>query len=354
MSSRSSILRLAPLLGLVCAVPLSAQVVSNSGGTGNVTGPASSTNGDCAQFSGTTGKIIADSGGACGGSGMTTSGSNATSGALDAIATAAGQTGGLKQTDNPTFGTITTPGGLTAGMVNSTTSTLNGNLNINQANIFDTINVSSAVTSAYANPMNLLVPSLVTGYNIAFRVGTANSTNNAAQLIFNDNGGAGSSTNSVQMSLYAGVGGVTLTGTGALSLGGGSAANVTLASSAYATCAILTTVSNIVTCSSSLAGSVSASALSFTGSAPAVTACGTSPSIDGKATNNSGTVTVGTVAASSCTVTFASSGFTTWNHCRVTSQTTLAAFGYSYTTSVLTVTGTSLVGDKFDYECDGV
>lgn len=87
--------------------------------------------------------------------------------------------------------------------------------------------------------------------------------------------------------------------------------------------------------------------------APAVTSCGTSPSIDAHANNRSGTVTVGTVAATSCTVTFAGTGYSTWNHCRVTSQTTLAAFAYSYTTTVLTVTGTSLVGDLFDYDCDG-
>jgi hypothetical protein len=89
-------------------------------------------------------------------------------------------------------------------------------------------------------------------------------------------------------------------------------------------------------------------------SAPAVTACGTTPAIDAHANNRSGTVTVGTVAAASCTVTFAGGGYTTWNHCRVTSQTTLAAFAYSYTKTVLTVTGTSLVGDLFDYDCDGV
>jgi hypothetical protein len=87
--------------------------------------------------------------------------------------------------------------------------------------------------------------------------------------------------------------------------------------------------------------------------APVVSACGTTPSIDSKANNRSGTVTVGTVAAASCTVTFAGGGYTTWNHCRVTSQTTLAAFAYSYTKTVLTVTGTSLVGDLFDYDCDG-
>lgn len=94
-------------------------------------------------------------------------------------------------------------------------------------------------------------------------------------------------------------------------------------------------------------------ALSYSGTAPAVTSCGTSPSIDGHATNFSGTVTVGTVAATSCTVTFASSGFVTWNHCRVTAQSTTAAFGYTYTKTVLTITATSLIGEVFDYDCDG-
>lgn len=92
--------------------------------------------------------------------------------------------------------------------------------------------------------------------------------------------------------------------------------------------------------------------IAYAGSSPAVSACGTSPSIDAHATDTSGTVTVGTIAAASCTVTFASA-YTTWNHCRVTSQSVIASFAYSYTLSTITVTGTSLVGDLFDYDCDG-
>lgn len=87
--------------------------------------------------------------------------------------------------------------------------------------------------------------------------------------------------------------------------------------------------------------------------APVVTSCGTSPTIDAHANNRSGTVTVGTGTATSCTITFAGGGYTTWNHCRVTSQTTEAALAYSYTTTVLTITGTSLVSDLLDYDCDG-
>lgn len=88
--------------------------------------------------------------------------------------------------------------------------------------------------------------------------------------------------------------------------------------------------------------------------APVVSACGTSPSIDAHANNRSGTVTVGTVTASSCTITFAGSGYTTWNHCRVTEETAgIAALAYSYSLTAITVTGTSLVGGVIDYDCDG-
>jgi hypothetical protein len=87
--------------------------------------------------------------------------------------------------------------------------------------------------------------------------------------------------------------------------------------------------------------------------APAVSACGTSPTIDSRANNRSGTVTVGTATPTSCTITLAGSGYSTWNHCRVTSQAVNASFAYTYTLTVLTVTGSALAG-KVDYDCDGV
>jgi hypothetical protein len=93
--------------------------------------------------------------------------------------------------------------------------------------------------------------------------------------------------------------------------------------------------------------------VTYLGTAPAVSACGTSPSIDSHATNFSGTVTAGSGTVTSCTVTFAASGFATWVHCRVSPESTIAAFGYSYTKTVLTVTATSLTSDVFDYACDG-
>jgi hypothetical protein len=87
--------------------------------------------------------------------------------------------------------------------------------------------------------------------------------------------------------------------------------------------------------------------------APAVSACGTSPAIDAHANNRSGTVTTGSGVNTSCTVTLAGSGYTTWNHCRVTPHQSDAGFAYSYTTTVITVTATSLTSEVFDYDCDG-
>jgi hypothetical protein len=93
--------------------------------------------------------------------------------------------------------------------------------------------------------------------------------------------------------------------------------------------------------------------ISFIAANPTVSSCGTSPSVDANSSNYAGKVTAGSVAASSCTVTFATA-FSTYNHCRITSQSTIASFAYTYTLSAITVTGTSLVGDVFDYACDGV
>ena len=88
-------------------------------------------------------------------------------------------------------------------------------------------------------------------------------------------------------------------------------------------------------------------------SAPTVSSCGSSPSADAHASNYAGQITVGSGTIATCTVTFASA-YSTWNHCRVTPETaSVAAFAYSYTTSAITVTGTSLTSDVFDYQCDG-
>lgn len=95
------------------------------------------------------------------------------------------------------------------------------------------------------------------------------------------------------------------------------------------------------------------SGIAFSGTGPTVSACGGgAPAADTHATSTSGSVTVGTGAVSSCTVTFAIA-YVTWNHCAVNPHQSIAAFAYSYTLSAITVTATSLTSDVFDYRCDG-
>lgn len=120
---------------------------------------------------------------------------------------------------------------------------------------------------------------------------------------------------------------------------------------------LIGTSSTVDTLASNTSGEINIGGLLFWNAvnlgAPAVSACGTSPTIDSHANNRSGTVTIGTATPASCTVTFAGAGYTTWNHCRVTPGATFAAFAYSQTLTVLTITGTALSG-KVDYDCDGV
>lgn len=92
---------------------------------------------------------------------------------------------------------------------------------------------------------------------------------------------------------------------------------------------------------------------SYGGSKPTVSACGTgSPSIDANATDSSGTVTVGTVATG-CTITFANA-YTSYNHCTISSQTTVSGLAYTYNLSAITLSASVLGGDLIDYRCDGV
>ncbi len=81
--------------------------------------------------------------------------------------------------------------------------------------------------------------------------------------------------------------------------------------------------------------------------------CGTSPSIDAYANGKSGTVTCGTGTVTTGTITF-STAYQSWNHCRVTPETSLPSFSYSYTKSAVTINATSLTGAVVDYDCDGV
>lgn len=159
----------------------------------------------------------------------------------------------------------------------------------------------------------------------------------------------------------------TAIGVGALSTASESGSNNTVVGAAVASTTLVSGGSNILVGTSSATDTVSASTSNEVNigglifyntvslAAPAVTACGTgTPAIDTHGNNRSGTLTAGGGALTSCTLTFAGGGYTTWNHCRVTfHNSVLPGAGYSYTKTVLTITATSLTAAVFDYDCDG-
>ena len=91
-----------------------------------------------------------------------------------------------------------------------------------------------------------------------------------------------------------------------------------------------------------------------TGADPVVSACGTTPAIVGS--NSAGKVTIGTGATTSCTVTFANSGYTTnAPACTVTGDTPAELYAATTTTTVLTITSSlDMASDVISYQCTGI
>lgn len=87
------------------------------------------------------------------------------------------------------------------------------------------------------------------------------------------------------------------------------------------------------------------------GGNPTLSSCGTSPSIRG--TDTAGEVTVGSVAATGCTISFTTTKAFAPS-CMVTEQTgsVVNAFSYTISTTAITVTQTGLTGIKLNYRCD--
>lgn len=86
---------------------------------------------------------------------------------------------------------------------------------------------------------------------------------------------------------------------------------------------------------------------------PVISGCGTSPTVNGD--DSHGYVTVGSVSATGCTITFANA-YPARPQCNVTNETMslTSAFGYTVSASAITVTqATGLVGDVLDYSCRG-
>jgi hypothetical protein len=81
------------------------------------------------------------------------------------------------------------------------------------------------------------------------------------------------------------------------------------------------------------------------------TDCGTTPTLVGGSNDMTGQVTVGTTSSNSCKVTFSSARVAA-PFCVVSPQTLVAGFGYSVSTTALTVTSSgTLDGIVFDYFC---
>jgi hypothetical protein len=141
--------------------------------------------------------------------------------------------------------------------------------------------------------------------------------------------------------------GVNWTLQGSLSTGSGTSGDIVLKTGGTGAAA---TVQNAPVVALTVKGATQH--FSYGGSAPAVSSCGSGAAIDANANDEAGTVTVGSVATS-CTVTFAKA-YTTFNHCKVTSQSSISGLAYAYTKTAITVTASVLGGDAFDYVCDGV
>ena len=86
-----------------------------------------------------------------------------------------------------------------------------------------------------------------------------------------------------------------------------------------------------------------------TTTAPVLT-CGTSPTIVGN--DMAGTVTVGTASPTGCTITF-NTAKSVAPACAVTSQSQLASFAYTISTTAVTVTQTATSSNKINYVCMG-
>ena len=86
------------------------------------------------------------------------------------------------------------------------------------------------------------------------------------------------------------------------------------------------------------------------GDKPTLTSCGTTPTIRGS--DSAGEVTVGSVAATGCTITFAAVK-TNAPTCTITNQSssTVNAMTYTISTTALTVSQTGLTGAKINYNC---
>lgn len=114
---------------------------------------------------------------------------------------------------NGPAGPLSTTGAATIGTLSTTTSTIKGGLNINQATTdLTTISTSKATIS---NPLLVTAPSLNTGTNTSIHLGVAESAQQDIVLAFNYVGAANSA-NNVSLQMFGGTKGFAMDGAGNL------------------------------------------------------------------------------------------------------------------------------------------
>jgi hypothetical protein len=86
---------------------------------------------------------------------------------------------------------------------------------------------------------------------------------------------------------------------------------------------------------------------------PVLSSCGTSPSLTSDSSDWNGSITVGSVAATTCTLTFGRP-HTIGTHCNLTSQTGTIAISYTESLTGFVFTNAALTGDIVDYTCGGL
>lgn len=107
--------------------------------------------------------------------------------------------------------------------------------------------------------------------------------------------------------------------------------------------------SNYLNIGNMIAGDISKGILIFRGPTTVLGSCGTSPTLSAGSNDMAGEVTTGT-STTSCVVSFANT-HTSAPKCVVTPQASSAGFGYTISTTALTVVATALGGIVFDYVC---
>ena len=246
----------------------------------------------------------------------------------------------------------TMTGGYLFGTVNTAAHAAASNINSLYGVYSEVVNNNASATVTHAtgvrsNSFNNSSGTMTTSYGIESYASNKSTGNVGSAALFygkvinyKSGGTAGTMTNAYGLYVYDLANNGTITNTYGIYLG--SLTSATQTNKAY----------NIYE-SDTAAKNRFSSHIGYGGSAPTVSSCGISPSIDAHATDASGTVTIGSGTVASCTITF-NVAYTTWNHCIVSPHTaSLVAFGYSFTTSAITVTATSLTSAVIDYRCDG-